>query len=72
MTSRERIPPSILFVVATAFGVSSTIQAYWLQRLANDAVPHTALVLLVMNLSYWYVPALAAPLIMALAFSKAV
>ena len=67
MTSRERIPPSILFVVATAFGVSSTIQAYWLQRLANDAVPHTALVLLVMNLAYWYVPALAAPLIMALA-----
>ena len=68
MTSRGRISGSVLFTIATAFGVSSTIQAYWLQRLSKDmAVTGTPLRLLILNLVYWYVPALSAPVIMALA-----
>lgn len=57
----------MLLVIATAFGVSSTVQAYWLQRLATGGTWHTIPQLLALNLVYWYVPALAAPVIMAIA-----
>ena len=66
MSQRARIPGWLLFVIATAFGVSSTIQAYWLDQLKHDGgmpdeLPH----LLALNLVYWYIPALLAPVIMA-------
>jgi LytS/YehU family sensor histidine kinase len=57
-----------LFIVATSFGVSSTIQAFWLERLAGiPATSMLALHLLLLNLVYWYVVALFAPLVIALA-----
>jgi LytS/YehU family sensor histidine kinase len=69
MAARETIPPSVLVVIATAFGLSSTIQAYYMvmasgERTASgNMLPH----LLALNLVYWYVPALLARPIMAVA-----
>jgi signal transduction histidine kinase len=66
---RKFIPAPTLFVIATAFGISSTLQAHWMDKLElhphviQDAVAR----LLVLNLVYWYIPALLAPLIMAFA-----
>jgi two-component sensor histidine kinase len=68
MDLSRRISLPLLLAIATCFGVSSTIQALLLQRVSGlewraSAVPH----LLALNLAYWYVPALLAPAIMALA-----
>jgi signal transduction histidine kinase len=66
---RRFIPAPTLFVIATAFGISSTLQAHWMDKLElhphviQDAIAR----LLVLNLVYWYIPALLAPLIMAFA-----
>jgi two-component system LytT family sensor kinase len=60
--------PRVLFIIATVFGVSSTIQAAFLGRehaAEWDWVGWFHLGLL--NLWYWYVPALLAPLVMRLA-----
>ena len=59
----------MLFVIATAFGISSTFQAYWMDRLAPHTHPMQYAVahLLALNLVYWYIPALLAPIIMAFA-----
>jgi two-component system LytT family sensor kinase len=71
MADRLRIPKLPLFAIATAFGVSSTIQAYGLHslRMVDDGPISAAplLPLFGLNLVYWYVPALLAPTIMALA-----
>ena len=67
MEGRRFIPARTLFVIATAFGISSTLQAHWMDKLElhphviQDAIAR----LLVLNLVYWYIPALLAPLIMA-------
>jgi len=68
MSQRARIPGWLLFVIATAFALSSTMQAYWLDHLKHDSgmpdeLPH----LLALNFLYWYIPALLAPVIMAAA-----
>ena len=69
MEGRRFIPARTLFVIATAFGISSTLQAHWMDKLElhphviQDAIAR----LLVLNLVYWYIPALLAPLIMAFA-----
>jgi signal transduction histidine kinase len=66
---RRFIPAPTLFVIATAFGISSTLQAHWMDKLElhphviQDAIAR----LLVLNLVYWYIPALLAPPIMAFA-----
>jgi signal transduction histidine kinase len=66
---RRFIPAPTLFVIATAFGISSTVQAHWMDKLElhphviQDAIAR----LLVLNLVYWYIPALLAPIIMAFA-----
>ena len=69
MERHRFIPAPTLFVIATAFGISSTVQAYWMDAL--DLHPHVlqnaVARLLVLNLVYWYIPALLAPLIMAFA-----
>src|SRR6185369_9302438 len=65
MPTRARISFPVLLGIATAFGVSSTIQAYWLSRVAGENEPMSHL--LVLNLVYWYVPALLAPVIVTLA-----
>ena len=66
MTKRDRISAPLLFVIATAFGVSSTFQAYWLDEIMHEhAMPHSVPHLLALNLVYWYIPALLAPVIMA-------
>jgi len=65
MSTRERVPAPLLFVIATAFGVSSTVQAYWLDRLSHEhPLAHPIPSLLLLNLVYWYIPALLAPFIM--------
>ena len=65
-------PPAVsrrtLFLVATVFGVSSTLQAAFLDRGAmahEDWVGWLHMALL--NVWYWYVPALLAPVVMRLA-----
>jgi len=66
---RRFIPARTLFVIATAFGISSTVQAHWMDKLElhphviQDAIAR----LLVLNLVYWYIPALLAPIIMTFA-----
>jgi signal transduction histidine kinase len=68
MAAAPRFPPRLLWIIATGFGVSSTLQAYWVQQLVTDyTVPYLIPRLLALNLVYWYVPALVAPLIMAYA-----
>src|SRR5262245_39778065 len=66
MPSRGRISFPVLIGIATAFGVSSTIQGYGLSRVIGEKNP-MVLHLLVLNLVYWYVPALLAPVIVTLA-----
>jgi signal transduction histidine kinase len=56
----------MLLAIATAFGCSSTVQAYLLGA-TDGRAPQMVGHLLVLNLVYWYVPALLAPAIMALA-----
>jgi hypothetical protein len=68
MVDRPRVPALPLFVIATSFGVSSTIQAYSIRVLEDgNASVRALLPLLGLNLVYWYVPALLAPTIMAVA-----
>src|SRR3984957_17075998 len=68
MPQRLRVPWLPLFVIATAFGLSSTFQAYSMRLLEGSAAPLRSLLPLVaLNLVYWYVPALLAPSIMAVA-----
>jgi two-component system, LytTR family, sensor kinase len=66
---RKFIPTPMLFVIATAFGISSTFQAFWLSQLGSHGRPFQYAVarLLPLNLIYWYIPALLAPIIMAFA-----
>jgi signal transduction histidine kinase len=67
---RRTLSLPLLLAIATAFGISSSIQAYFLQKAAGDQSPVMLGHLLLLNTVYWYVPALVAPLIMrfALAF----
>ena len=65
---RNFIPAPLLFAIATAFGLSSALQSYWREALSHEpmmahAVPHV----IVLNLVYWYVPAILSPAIMAFA-----
>ena len=65
---RQFIPAPLLFVIATSFGISSTFQAYWMDALSHEhPMPHAIQHLLALNLIYWYIPALLAPMIMAFA-----
>jgi len=65
---RPSIPVPLLFAIATVFGISSTFQAYWKDALGNEhMMPHALPHLLVLNLVYWYIPALLTPAIMAFA-----
>ena len=65
---RTFIPAPLLFVIATAFGISSTFQAYWLDALSHEhPMQHAVRYLLALNLVYWYIPALLTPTIMAFA-----
>ena len=69
MDGRRFIPAPTLFAIATVFGVSSTLQAHWMARLqihSHVMENHTAR-LLALNLVYWYIPALLAPIIMRFA-----
>jgi two-component system, LytTR family, sensor kinase len=68
MAARLRLPSLPLFGIATAFGASSAIQAYSLRVLEDGTTSSSSLLpLLGLNLVYWYVPALLAPTIMAIA-----
>jgi two-component system LytT family sensor kinase len=67
MAESRRPSSALLLAIATGFGLSSTLQAYWLHRLTPAAPgPHVEF-LLALNLIYWYVPALVAPSIMRFA-----
>ena len=71
MNQRARIPGWLLFVIATAFALSSTMQAYWLDHLKHDSgMPDELLHLLALNFLYWYIPALLAPVIMGAAIRE--
>lgn len=63
MPSHSRVPPLLLLAIATAFGVSSSLQAYWLSSVTHESTPEIAH-LFVLNMVYWYVPALLAPVVM--------
>src|SRR4051812_19544206 len=62
---RSRIQLRVLLAIATAFGLSSTIQGLLLTRVFNEQpmLGH----IFILNTVYWYVPALLAPFIMELA-----
>jgi len=65
---RKFIPAPLLFAISTAFGISSTFQAYWMDALSRDhPMAHGVQHLLILNLVYWYIPALLAPMIMGFA-----
>jgi signal transduction histidine kinase len=66
MSERLKVPALPLFVIATGLGVSSTAQAYLMSVLEHGTVSGSVLPrLLALNLVYWYLPALLAPIIMA-------
>src|SRR5215470_19032048 len=65
MPARGRISFPVLIGIATAFGVSSTIQSFFLHRVQRVSDP--IYLILILNLVYWYVPALLAPVIVKLA-----
>jgi signal transduction histidine kinase len=67
MASRSRLSPALLLGIATVFGISSSIQSYFLSRAEGQDVGGMALHVVVLNLVYWYVPALLAPLIVRVA-----
>ena len=66
MPSRRPSLP-LLLGIATAFGISSSIQSYLLSSVAGEPLGSMAYHVVVLNLVYWYVPALLAPLIMRVA-----
>jgi two-component system LytT family sensor kinase len=66
MTAPGRLSMPLLLAIATVFGVSSSIQAYFLQ-LATGEQGSMFRHVTVLNMVYWYVPALLAPVIMWLA-----
>ena len=61
------VPVLMLLVIATAFGVSSTLQVYGIALLSDSPATEDIPRLLALNCVYWYVPALAAPAILRLA-----
>ncbi len=63
----RRLSLPLLFGIATAFGLSSSVQSYLLSAVSGDSVGSMFTHLVVLNLVYWYVPALLAPLVMRLA-----
>ena len=63
----RRLSPPLLIGLATAFGISSSIQSYLLSVAAGEPTEGMATHLLILNLVYWYVPALLAPAIMRVA-----
>ncbi len=69
MEGRKFIPAPTLFVIATVFGVSSTLQAHWMAKLQihSHVMENATARLLALNLVYWYIPAVLAPIIMAFA-----
>ncbi len=67
MTSRGRVSLPFLLAIATVFGVSSSVQSYWLSRVAEGKPPDMLVHVIILNIVYWYVPALLAPIIMKLA-----
>ena len=68
MRSRGPLRPLLLFSVAAVLSISSTIQAWRLQMLSEPESRslHLAFQLLVLNGVYWFVPALIAPLVVAI------
>lgn len=63
-----RIPRRAIFLIATLFGLSSALQSALLMRLSGEAFwPGDWIHLPLLNLAYWYVPALLAPIIMGVA-----
>jgi len=67
VTARGRLSMPLLLAIATVFGVSSSIQAYFLQLATGEKSPALFSHVMVLNMVYWYVPALVAPVIMWLA-----
>jgi two-component system, LytTR family, sensor kinase len=65
--SSRRLSLPLLLGIATAFGISSSIQSYLLSATAGERVSGMAVHVVILNLVYWYVPALMAPLIMRIA-----
>jgi two-component system, LytTR family, sensor kinase len=63
----RRLSLPLLFGIATAFGISSSIQSYLLSAVSGGSVGRMMVHVVALNLVYWYVPALVAPLIMRLA-----
>ena len=65
---RPSIPWPLLFAIATAFGLSSALQAYWKEVLGHEPMmAHAVWHVIALNLVYWYVPAILSPAIMAFA-----
>lgn len=62
-----RLSPTLLIGIATVFSISSSIQSYFLSVARGEPMSGMAAHVIVLNLVYWYVPALLAPAIMHLA-----
>lgn len=61
------VPRRAMFLIATLFGISSTLQMALHMRLNDEKLGGEWLPLAAVNLVYWYVPATLAPVIMAVA-----
>jgi two-component system, LytTR family, sensor kinase len=57
----------VLLAIATVFGVSSSVQSYLLSVVTEGKSPDMIGHVFLLNIVYWYVPAVLAPFIMALA-----
>lgn len=56
----------LLLAIATAFGVSSSVQSYFLSVVSEGKSPEMIAHIFLLNIVYWYVPALVAPFVMEL------
>jgi two-component system LytT family sensor kinase len=67
VSSRGRFSLPFFIGIGTVFGISSSVQSYFLSRVADGKPPDMLLHVFILNIVYWYVPALLAPLIMRVA-----
>lgn len=65
--SSRRLSLPLLIGIATAFGISSSIQSYLLSSVAGEPLAGMGYHVVILNLVYWYVPALLAPVIVNIA-----
>ena len=67
LARHSSLPLPLLFGIATAFGLSSSLQSYLLSAVSGDSIGSMFTHLIVRNRVCWSLPAMLAPLVMPVA-----